>query len=356
MKKLVSLLTLILVISASQLPAAQGKELDASDNKSPVLVSVSINKSSLIEGENALVTVVIRDDKNELKSWPLVLFGSPVDSPGSISGGIFTYGGRGLILTVVTTEYVEQTFEYEIKAPSWPGNYYGFNIQGVVDKNGNEVGFDLKKCTNTNIYPSSQAMAFPALVPVCNTSFNVRLLTAAEKAAAEKAAAEKAAAEKAAAEKAAADKAAAEKAAADKAAAAVAAANAKIDAANKAAELANKLASEIAAAAEKAAAEKAAAEKAAADKAAAEKAAADKAAAAVAAANAKIDAANKAAELANKLASEIAAAELKAQQQVAIAAAEAAAIKKTTITCVKGKVMKKITAVKPVCPSGYKKK
>jgi hypothetical protein len=31
-------------------------------------------------------------------------------------------------------------------------------------------------------------------------------------------------------------------------------------------------------------------------------------------------------------------------------------VKKVTITCVKGKLVKKITAVKPVCPSGYKKK
>jgi hypothetical protein len=30
--------------------------------------------------------------------------------------------------------------------------------------------------------------------------------------------------------------------------------------------------------------------------------------------------------------------------------------KKTTITCVKGKSVKKVTAVKPVCPAGYKKK
>ena len=30
--------------------------------------------------------------------------------------------------------------------------------------------------------------------------------------------------------------------------------------------------------------------------------------------------------------------------------------KKITITCVKGKLTKKITAVKPVCPAGYKKK
>ena len=30
--------------------------------------------------------------------------------------------------------------------------------------------------------------------------------------------------------------------------------------------------------------------------------------------------------------------------------------KKTTITCVKGKITKKVTAVKPKCPAGYRKK
>jgi hypothetical protein len=29
---------------------------------------------------------------------------------------------------------------------------------------------------------------------------------------------------------------------------------------------------------------------------------------------------------------------------------------KTTITCVKGKTSKKVTATKPVCPAGFKKK
>lgn len=47
------------------------------------------------------------------------------------------------------------------------------------------------------------------------------------------------------------------------------------------------------------------------------------------------------------------AAELKAKQD---AEAKAAALKKTTITCLKGKLIKKVTAVKPVCPKGYKKK
>jgi hypothetical protein len=48
-----------------------------------------------------------------------------------------------------------------------------------------------------------------------------------------------------------------------------------------------------------------------------------------------------------------AAADLKAKQE---AEAKAAVLKKTTITCLKGKLVKKVTAVKPVCPKGYKKK
>jgi hypothetical protein len=48
-----------------------------------------------------------------------------------------------------------------------------------------------------------------------------------------------------------------------------------------------------------------------------------------------------------------ASAELKAKQE---AAAKLAATKKATITCVKGKLTKKVTAMKPACPAGYKKK
>lgn len=69
-------------------------------------------------------------------------------------------------------------------------------------------------------------------------------------------------------------------------------------------------------------------------KALADKAAADKAAA---------DAAAKA--LADKVAADAAAKTL---------AEKAAVTKKKTITCIKGKVIKKVTAIKPVCPKGYK--
>jgi hypothetical protein len=65
-------------------------------------------------------------------------------------------------------------------------------------------------------------------------------------------------------------------------------------------------------------------------------------------------AAKAAAELKDKREAEAkAAAELKAKQD---AAAKSAAIKKTTITCVKGKLTKKVTAMRPACPAGYKKK
>jgi hypothetical protein len=51
-------------------------------------------------------------------------------------------------------------------------------------------------------------------------------------------------------------------------------------------------------------------------------------------------------------------ADAKAQAESILAAAQAKAkaTSKTTITCVKGKLTKKVTAVKPTCPAGYKKK
>jgi len=63
-------------------------------------------------------------------------------------------------------------------------------------------------------------------------------------------------------------------------------------------------------------------------------------------------------EAETKAAAVNAAADLKAKQEAEakVAADKVAADKKITITCVKGKLTKKVTAVKPVCPSGYKKK
>jgi hypothetical protein len=101
----------------------------------------------------------------------------------------------------------------------------------------------------------------------------------------------------------------------------------------------------------KAAVVKAAADKAASDAAAAELKAKQEADAKAAADKAASDAAAKLA--ADKI---IAEANIRAAAILAAAQAKAAALKKTTITCVKGKLIKKVTAVKPVCPAGYKKK
>ena len=98
------------------------------------------------------------------------------------------------------------------------------------------------------------------------------------------------------------------------------------------------------------------------------KAAADKLAAEQ---KAKADADKLAAEQKAKAEADRIAAEVKAKQDAetkakldaeakaaadALAAQKAAAMKKVTITCVKGKLTKKVTAVKPKCPAGYKKK
>jgi F0F1-type ATP synthase membrane subunit b/b' len=81
---------------------------------------------------------------------------------------------------------------------------------------------------------------------------------------------------------------------------------------------------------------------------------------------AKLEAAAKAAaELRTKLEAEarvsaekiIADARIEAERILSEAKAAAAAIaKRTTIVCIKGKVTKKVTAIKPKCPAGYKKK
>ena len=151
-----------------------------------------------------------------------------------------------------------------------------------------------------------------------------------------------------AANKAAADKAAADKAAADKAAADL---KAKQEADAKAA--ADKAAADLKAqqeAAEKAAADLKAQQEADA-KAAAEKVATDLKAKQAADAKAAADLKAKQAAAAKAAAAKAAAAKI-----LADAKAKAAAAKKTTITCVNGKLTKKVTAIKPVCPKGYKKK
>ena len=225
------------------------------------------------------------------------------------------------------------------------------------------------RCGSTN--------AVPAPVPstTANSIDQAAAIDAANKAAADKAAADKAAADlkakqeadaKAAADKAAADlkaqQEAAEKAAADLKAQQEA--DAKAAAEKVATDLKAKQEADAKAAAEKVAADlktkQEADAKAAADlkakqeadaKVAAEKVAADLKAKQAADAKAAADLKAKQAAAAKAAAAKAAAAKI-----LADAKAKAAAAKKTTITCVNGKLTKKVTAIKPVCPKGYKKK
>ena len=220
------------------------------------------------------------------------------------------------------------------------------------------------RCGSTN--------AVPAPVPstTANSIDQAAAIDAANKAAADKAAADLKAKQEADA-KAAADKAAADlkaqQEAAEKAAADLKAqqeADAKAAAEKVATDLKAKQEADAKAAAEKVAADlktkQEADAKAAADlkakqeadaKVAAEKVAADLKAKQAADAKAAADLKAKQAAAAKAAAAKAAAAKI-----LADAKAKAAAAKKTTITCVNGKLTKKVTAIKPVCPKGYKKK
>jgi hypothetical protein len=83
--------------------------------------------------------------------------------------------------------------------------------------------------------------------------------------------------------------------------------------------------------------------------------------AAIAEAQLKVRQDEQARALAEKIASDRLAAELKSKQEAESKAARDAAAKATsanraTITCVKGKTVRKLTAVKPVCPKGFRKR
>ena len=209
---------------------------------------------------------------------------------------------------------------------------------------------------------SGSANTAPAPVPSTTaTAIDQAAVDAANKAAADKAAADLKAKQEADA-KAAADLKAKEeaeaKAVADKAAEDL---KAKQEA-EAAAELKAKQEADAKAAADKAAADlkakqeaeaKAATEKATAEaKAAAEKLVADAKAAADLKAKQEADVKAAAAKVLAEAKAKAAAAKALADAKAKAAAAK----KKTTITCIKVKLTKKVTAVKPVCPKGYKKK
>ena len=328
MKKLSALLALIFGLVFPISTASYAADIDKSDNKAPILVSIQIEKSNLVFNEMTRIKLIIRDDKNDMGGSIYLQFQSPSDAPGSLRPYVFfTASGKGYSKAVKENNYIEYTYSISVKAPEWPGSYSAFQIFMLDDLNGTKSAFFLnQKCRNVNDAAGSQALAFPEFVPECNIDFTVRNFTPAEKAAADKAASDKAAEDKAAADKAAAEKAAAGKAAQDKVAADKAEIRNLLDSvANQIASLKLKYGANI-----------------------------------VRVQQSTLDRLNLAFQVVNEsgyseihLLAQKVQSELLAREQVF--AKEKSALKKTTITCIKGKVAKKVTAVNAKCPVGYKK-
>ena len=335
MKKLSALLALIFGLVFPISTASYAADIDKSDNKAPILVSIQIEKSNLVFNEMTRIKLIIRDDKNDMGGSIYLQFQSPSDAPGSLRPYVFfTASGKGYSKAVKENNYIEYTYSISVKAPEWPGSYSAFQIFMLEDLNGNGSAFYLnQKCRNVNDAAGSQALAFPEVIPECNIDFTVRELTPtekvamAEKAAQDKAAADKAAADKAAADKAASDKAAADKAAADKAALANAASEARINAAKSKYSV---LSLEIESLLKKYPSKKSEIEL-----------------------YKKKIALFERIEQANILTVEL---NLAGIESKLVAMRSVYSKIARTITCTKGKVNKKVTDINPKCPAGYKKK
>lgn len=325
MKNRVLKLFVILAFLISVGPAANA-QIDLSDNLSPTLVSISLANTSLYPGQKTILTLVIRDDKNELINLPInIQWRPPSDAPGYIASNTDRYLSDFKILEILKGQgSVQTTMTYVLTAPDWIGSFQGAALQGIMDATRNESSFwDLyKSCDKpiNGIYglgPDGRwPLAFPNIKMNCDFNFSVRAISSDEIEAL------KAAADKAAAEKAAAGKAAQDKVAADKAEIR----NLLDSVANQIASLKLKYGANI-----------------------------------VRVQQSTLDRLNLAFQVVNEsgyseihLLAQKVQSELLALEQVF--AKEKSALKKTTITCIKGKVAKKVTAVNAKCPAGYKKK
>jgi hypothetical protein len=306
-KKLSVLLALILGLALPISTPSYAADIDKSDNKAPVLVSIQIEKSNLVFNEMTRIKLIIRDDKNDIGGSIYLQFQSPSDAPGSLRPYVFfTVSGKGYNNLVKENSYIEYTYSISVKAPEWPGPYSAFQIFMLEDLNGNKSAFYLnQKCRNVNDAAGSQALAFPEVIPECNINFTVRDLTPAEKVAM--------------AEKANQDKAAAE---ADK----IEIRNLLDSVASQISSLKLKYGENI-----------------------------------VRVQQSTLDRLNLAFQVVNESGySEIRLLAQKTQEDLLALeqtiAKERKILNKITITCAKGKLSKTVTAVKPKCPAGYKKK
>jgi hypothetical protein len=352
-------------IEASANPVAL--PVNTLDNKSPILISLTISGSNFAVGDEIGVTLKYKDDKNSMYQSTNGFYGdliwtsdSPIGTEQQLEGSHNFVKSWSLVSQTIGTDSVEETWYATVKAPNTFGQWrIGMVIIDDLVKNYSIYRFESSKFQYAPPY-SEVGFAFTPTTPLINATYAVSQQLTTEKAAAEKLAADKLAAEKAAAEKLAADKLAAEKAAAEKLAADKAAADRaaalnkemnetfialtnnlnkyKTDIAqifrdypayfNQSPELRSSLQRAL-----------------------------DYTIPTVAS-QSGIDAIR---ELigggsGSALASDFLLAQAGITKYVALEKINAKTAKKTTVTCAKGKVTKKVTAVKPKCPSGYKKK
>ncbi len=323
------------------------------DNKSPILISLTISGSNFAVGDEIGVTLKYKDDKNSMYQSTNGFYGdliwtsdSPIGTEQQLEGSHNFVKSWSLVSQTLGTDSVEETWYATVKAPTTFGQWrIGMVIIDDLVKNYSIYRFESSKFQYAPPY-SEVGFAFTPTTPLINATYAVSQQLTTEKAAA----VQKSAADKLAAEMAAAEKLAADKAAADRAAALSKEINEtfialtnnlnkyKTDIArlfqdypayfNQSPELRSSLQRAL-----------------------------DYKIPTVAS-QSGIDAIRDliGGGSGSALASDFLLAQAGITKYVALENIKAKTEKRTTITCIKGKLTKKVTAVSPKCPAGYKKK
>ena len=155
MKKLILLFcSLFLVVGFT--PAIAGEPevlLDKSDNQAPVLVSFSFDYLDAQAGSELGLTLVMRDDKNQMVGLYGLAFSAP-SGAGTLQKdeGNFGFDPRRqkLLSRVLGAGYIEETWRVKLKVPSLVGQWtaLGISIRDFGGNNGDLSSIIILNVTN----------------------------------------------------------------------------------------------------------------------------------------------------------------------------------------------------------------
>jgi hypothetical protein len=155
MKKLILFFcSLFLVVGFTPAIAAEPEvPLDKSDNQAPVLISFNFDYSDAQAGSELGLTLVMRDDKNQMVGLYGLSFSAP-SGAGTLQKeeGRYLFDPRRqkLVSRVLGPGYIEETWRVKLKVPSLVGQWtaLGIGIRDFAGNNGDLASVIILNVTN----------------------------------------------------------------------------------------------------------------------------------------------------------------------------------------------------------------